>query len=334
MLTPSFFPNFGGAEVQALKLSKQLILKGFNVFFLTIREKGLEKESSIDGVKVIRLKSKLFYPLIFFINSLTFLVKNRNSYDILHIHTAYSPMIVGALVSFFFGKPVIVKIPSRKQINYLVKSKIRLFMVKHFISRYIAINKEIENKLIKIGINEEKIIHLPNGVEINNNYVKKEINKNKFSVLFIGRLEKIKNISYLLKNWKKFSDVNSHSELLIIGDGNEQDNLKNISQDLGLVNKVKFMGKLNSEEILLSLNKSDVFVLPSLSEGISNSLLEAMSFGLVPVSNVEGNINVVQDHKSGLLFDLNLDFSLFEKLMLIESDLKLRKNYLKVRMLE
>ena len=199
-------------------------------------------------------------------------------------------------------------------------------MVKHFISRYIAINKEIENKLIKIGINEEKIIHLPNGVEINNNYVKKEINKNKFSVLFIGRLEKIKNISYLLKNWKKFSDVNSHSELLIIGDGNEQDNLKNISQDLGLVNKVKFMGKLNSEEILLSLNKSDVFVLPSLSEGISNSLLEAMSFGLVPiVSNVEGNINVVQDHKSGLLFDLNLDFSLFEKLMLIESDLKLRK---------
>ena len=65
-------------------------------------------------------------------------------------------------------------------------------MVKHFISRYIAINKEIENKLIKIGINEEKIIHLPNGVEINNNYVKKEINKNKFSVLFIGRLEKIK----------------------------------------------------------------------------------------------------------------------------------------------
>ena len=133
---------------------------------------------------------------------------------------------------------------------------------------------------------------MPNGVEINNNYVKKEINKNKFSVLFIGRLEKIKNISYLLKNWKKFSDVNSHSELLIIGDGNEQDNLKNISQDLGLVNKVKFMGKLNSEEILLSLNKSDVFVLPSLSEGISNSLLEAMSFGLVPiVSNVEGNIN-------------------------------------------
>ena len=130
----------------------------------------------------------------------------------------------------------------------------------------------------------------------------------------------------MLKNWKKFSDVNSHSELLIIGDGNEQDNLKNISQDLGLVNKVKFMGKLNSEEILLSLNKSDVFVLPSLSEGISNSLLEAMSFGLVPiVSNVEGNINVVQDHKSGLLFDLNLDFSLFEKLMLIESDLKLRK---------
>ena len=98
----------------------------------------------------------MFYPLIFFINSLTFLVKNRNSYDILHIHTAYSPMIVGALVSFFFGKPVIVKIPSRKQINYLVKSKIRLFMVKHFISRYIAINKEIENKLIKIGINEEK----------------------------------------------------------------------------------------------------------------------------------------------------------------------------------
>lgn len=116
----------------------------------------------------------------------------------------------------------------------------------------------------------------------------------------VGRLSDVKDQATLLKAFKILSSSIEDCRLAIIGDGPLLDELKNLAVELDIQSRVTFLGARNDVDLFLSV--FDLFVLSSVSEGISVALLEAMARGVSPVvTSVGGNVEVVEDTVNGLL---------------------------------
>ncbi len=117
----------------------------------------------------------------------------------------------------------------------------------------------------------------------------------------VGRLVSVKNYPSLIKGFSLVQKVNPNTHLVLAGDGPERAELESQADKLKLANNVHFLGR--RDDIPNLMNGFDLFVLPSFSEGLSNTLLEAMSCGIpVIASNVGGNPEIVKPNVSGFLY--------------------------------
>ncbi|CCE24384.1 putative glycosyl transferase [Methylotuvimicrobium alcaliphilum 20Z] len=131
----------------------------------------------------------------------------------------------------------------------------------------------------------------------------------KLRLLNVGRLVPIKGQDLLLHALKKVCDQGHSVHLRIIGEGPERETLESLIQRLGLQNYVELLGAQPQETVCEYLNKTDVFVMPSRSEGFAVACLEAMAMELpVIASNVTGFPEAITDYKTGILVGLeNID---------------------------
>ena len=149
----------------------------------------------------------------------------------------------------------------------------------------------LEDKF-KISKNIEVI---PNWVieMVHNDFDKRYENK----ILTVGRLEKQKNISSLIK-----SIQGSEIEIDIIGDGSEKESLVQLSEMLNV--KVNFLGKLNFKELNNIYKNYRIFILPSLFEGNPKALLESMSNGCLVIAAYNKNVEeIITNNKNGILYN-------------------------------
>lgn len=324
MLIYDFFPVVGGAERQAQRLAKALIDKGHEVTVLTRLPKELFNEfEEIDGIKVIRFKvsnkGKLT-PLSYLIKSLAYIWRNKKNIDVLHAHSLNTTGFTAALATYLIKLPSISKIAGGgNEIGCEAKrmylegglKKFRILFMNKYLSKYIAISRPIKQDLLDIGVPENKISFLPNGINmINEDKEDKQRKRNKLKLpqnkviyLFVGRFEPVKGIDILLKAWMNTSTkFKERSQLVFLGQGSF--NLEHFSseQSINVVGKVD-----NVNEFLIA---SDYFLLPSRYEGISNALLEAITHKLpVIVSDAGGNKDIV-DKNTGFLFEKENDVKL------------------------
>jgi sugar transferase (PEP-CTERM/EpsH1 system associated) len=125
--------------------------------------------------------------------------------------------------------------------------------------------------------------------------------QNSFLIGAVGRLVPIKGHTLLIQAAKILADRGIELSVAFAGDGPEFEHLRSFAASAGLSRRVYFLGA--SRSVPDFLNALDVFVLPSVSEGMSNTLLEAMSSGLsVVATRVGGNTELIEDRVSGLLF--------------------------------
>jgi len=150
------------------------------------------------------------------------------------------------------------------------------------------------------------------------------IGDNEFVIGCVGRLNRIKDYPTVLRAAEVFSRSCPAWRLYIAGDGADQASLEAFVKASPVLNgRVHFCGL--SGCVPNFLNGMDVYVLPSLFEGISNSLLEAMAVGLpVIASGTGGNPEVVVDGESGLLFPVGDFTRLAELLLRVQGDHELR----------
>lgn len=143
---------------------------------------------------------------------------------------------------------------------------------------------------------------IPNAVkpiDISNRFHKKEI-------VTVGRLSKEKGHSVLIKAFSKIKD--KEWRLVVIGDGPEMENLKNIVITLEMKDKVSFHGQMKDFKNILST--ASIFVLPSFYEGFPNALVEAMSIPLACIASdcIAGPSEIIEHGKNGFLFETgNID---------------------------
>ncbi len=140
-------------------------------------------------------------------------------------------------------------------------------------------------------------------------------------IVFVGRLQLVKGVKYLIQSMDIVSQRESGVKLLIVGDGREMANLKNLVAELNLGNSVTFTGEVPNEKVPEYLIASDVFVLPSLFEGFPNVVLGAMAAGLpVVATRVGGMPEIVTDAENGFLVDAEAPNQIAEKVQLLLQD--------------
>jgi glycosyltransferase involved in cell wall biosynthesis len=135
-----------------------------------------------------------------------------------------------------------------------------------------------------------------------------------FVIGYIGRLVKLKNLETLLASFHILKAERPNVRLMIVGDGPERANLEHQAKQLGIGEQVEFLGF--REDAVAFLKEFDVFVLPSLSEGIPRCIMEAMAASVpVVVSDIPGNRNLVSHGDTGLIFSTDDSCGLAEMLV-------------------
>jgi len=186
-----------------------------------------------------------------------------------------------------------------------------------FINKFITMSKDLENWLIKeVGISENKVVQLYNGVDTHlfQTTVKDGVadsllpqgfaNKDSIIVGTVGRLEPVKDQLTLVKAFnlllKKNPEWSDRLRLVILGDGVLRPEIESLLAEANTRNLVWLAGTRNDVPKLL--HYLDIFVLPSLAEGISNTILEAMATSLpIIATNVGGNTELVVNECTGKL---------------------------------
>ncbi len=147
-------------------------------------------------------------------------------------------------------------------------------------------------------------------------------------ILYVGALTTYKGADHLLTAAAILAQQNIDFRLLIIGEGPMRDRFAAQAGELGIADKVRFVGVLPNDAMPRWYNAADLFVLPSLREGTPVSLLEALSCGLpVVVSRAGGMPQVIQDGENGFLVDVADPVALAEKMGLLLGDADLRQKF-------
>ncbi|MHB8624058.1 MAG: glycosyltransferase [Sulfuricaulis sp.] len=181
-----------------------------------------------------------------------------------------------------------------------------------FTDRIFSVSKQLKQDLVThIGIPAARIDVLYNGVDTNmtcardRTAVRRELNLHDSDIVIgsVGRLVSVKNYAMLLRAVSALL-ANHEVKVIFVGEGPERPALEALTDSLQIRQSVRFLGHRNDvRDMLIGM---DIFVLPSQSEGMSNTLLEAMAAGIpVVASDVGGNTEIVRDKQDGLIFHHN-----------------------------
>lgn len=179
-----------------------------------------------------------------------------------------------------------------------------------------VISKESLEHYSNLGFD---VIQIPNGLDLS---LFKLDGDRRFEkqVIFAGRLSKEKGTETLVKICENLS---SEINLIIIGEGPDLDNIKKITSEH---ENIHYLGSKNHEQTISLIKGSDVLIQPSLSEGISSTILEAMACKTPIISsNIGGNMELIQDQISGILVEPKNYEIICQKIDELMSDESLRK---------
>jgi L-malate glycosyltransferase len=287
---------FGGAERFNIDLVNNLDKNIFDPQIISIHNKDfVGEEFDKQGLKIKKFikKYKIDLGLIF---KLRKYLKSEKP-DIIHTQL-FAGDAWGRIAAILAGVPAIVLTEQNVTSNDIwLRRKVK-YILSFFTHKTFAISQGVKESMIKEGISTKKLQVIYNGIEIDK-FKNTEFKLNTDAPIFfnIGRLEKQKGQIYLIQAFKILLKKYPQAELWIAGSGSLEKELKTESKELS---NVKFLG--TRKDIADIFKQIDIFVLPSLWEGMGVVLPEAM-LARKPIiaSNVPAVKEVVKDNKTGLL---------------------------------
>jgi len=343
MLMREFYPLTGGYQSQALRLAKEMLRRGIGVRVLTQDHGRLARHEVYDGLPIHRVSTLPRGHLAawsYLVQAFWWMLRNRRSFDLIHANRSTSGL-VGGLIGRALGKRVLCKLTREDEIDVKgygahLLGRLKLACLKRTVHRFVAITGEIEGALTRLGVPAARVVRIANGIgldELVSQYDRAALGSDlgwgpdMRVVTFVGRLVPAKGLDWLLDVWAEVVRREPRGRLLIVGDGPERRALEANMRALGIEHAVTFVG--HQEDVYRFLAVTDVFVLPSRKEGVSNALLEAMSQGLPVIAaddELGGNREVVRDGVDGYLVGLGDSVRFAEALLRLLSDPKLRRD--------
>ena len=294
----------GGIEAHVENLAEALSRKKVRVTVVTRRFAGTKAEEWHEGVRIKRVpwvRGKLLRNPSFNLHSL--IRSWDEDYDVIHSHGA-----VAALMGWFLakakGKPLVCTPHgvSKGQPQYGAALSASIGATERFAYKraqcvVFLSNEERDAFGGKFGFVPSSVV-IPPGINLGKY---KPAKKRELKIVFVGRLVAVKGVKYLLDAMKSV-----HAELSVVGEGPER---KVLEKRAGT--NVRFLG--HRRDISRILAENEIFVLPSLSEGLPIALLEAMASGCacvvtdvgLPVENNKNALVVEPGNASALAFALS-----------------------------
>lgn len=207
--------------------------------------------------------------------------------------------------------------PNRQEDNTLVR-KLITFLYHHHVIVPVAISNEIKKEATQLyDLSESEVEMVVNPVDYMS-FSRVEKKKHEEVVYVnVARFDKVKNQLFLIKAFAKAYEKKPQIRLILAGEGELMGEAQHLSKALGIDNVVQFFGNVDNVPELFSI--CDVFVLPSLTEGLPVSLLEAEAAGLpVIASRIGGIPDIFNDN--GYLIDVNDENALIESILSLTND--------------
>lgn len=340
MIAPIVTQSTGGLQRQLYLQSRELAERGFNVYVLQRRDREILKPGPLrekwSHVRFLMPSSPTLGArlsgLWFAVAAFGLIFRFRNRIRLIHAHQLYSPTLAGALAKWCFGQRLVVKVTASGMLGEARELK-RLpfyeFRRRFFraVDAVIVLNEEMRQEMRDLGFDPAKIHLIPNGVvctpvtiDSTTAFAAAAAPKT-YRLLYCGRLSKEKSLETLIAAGELLLAKGYKIEIHFVGGGDpDRDTtkeLKDLSEKLGVA--VRFHGV--QSDVTKYYQSADAFILPSLSEGLSNALLEALASGLVCVaSDIPPNRFVIEDGVSGVLFRAGKARDLAGKLELLIKD--------------
>lgn len=230
--------------------------------------------------------------------------------DIIHCH-GMKARLYGLFVSMFTNVKIITTHHNwtKSDFRTSIFEIIDAFYIRFF-SKIIAVSSDVAKTLTRLLISQEKIEVIINGIDTDEfqiNTIEREklrrelgIEKDCIFIGTFGRMSHEKGQKYFIEACLLISQANQNTRFIIVGDGPKEQELKNYAKEIGIINKILFVGfQKNMQKFYSAI---DIFVLPSLIEGTSMVLLEAMSCGIpVIATGVGGNLSVIDNGVDGMI---------------------------------
>jgi glycogen synthase len=342
MIVEDFYPkNFGGIGTHAYNLAQNLSLK--NQVTVLVGRTEVNKNEVNDEIYELSPNLKVFdfhllvdkslhyYPIHWSKLNNNFWDKvmkrndlSLNEFDVIHLQDYHFSLIASG-ISEKYSVPIVNTIHSISPPNNHFIYYMRNFSIQNS-SQLITVSKWMAEEIKKKYNVPNEFIHvIPNGVETDGTISNFH---SKTHILFVGRLGYLKGIENLIETFARFLKLNDSFILDIIGEGEQEKNLKAIVTELDLDKNVIFHG-YQDKKYIKKISKDSLFsVVPSIEEPFGMVALESMSYG-VPViaSNVGGLKEIVKHGVNGLLFEARNNDDLLNKMQSLIKDKKMR-NYL------
>ena len=313
IISQHFFPRgFGGGPYQAKSLANGLS-EEIEVVFLgpkggeeylgdDIKYYGMDWDGWINKSKIVlKIKQVLL----------------SEKPDVVHSQFAYPAGVLADKALYFSRTPHVitshgVDIRPPGENSYLTDRKKQWLVRKTLenVDRHIVASDKMKELGIAAGSSEEKITKIPNIMpemeevtEQESKEIVEDLGIQKDYILSLSRLHKIKNIDDLIKAFDRIKE-DYEIDLVIAGDGDEEENLKQLAEELGLKERIHFVGRVEGKTKTSVYKEASVFCLASDFEAFPLTILEAMNFEIpIVASDVAGISSAVRNEKEALLFD-------------------------------
>ena len=301
IVTPQYLPMLGGMERECALLAEQFSRLGYTPMVITEQfGTDLPAEQIEDGVKVIRIRSSAHRSVVVQLRVAAALMKlllhHRDDVAFAVVRTFTLPALAVGLLKRLrlISFPTLVTAETGGAEDDVVALERRPLAR---LSRALVSSNDFLNGLcqanvdhmIEFGYPRQKLTMIPNGIDTSP-WQTTEAPTSIERFLFLGRLDASKGIFELIEAFHNLSQQHEAIRLTFAGDGPDRDRLQSMCSELELEASIDFVGRVAYQDLGALFAAHDALVLPSYSEGMPLSVLEAAAHHRVLVASDVGDI--------------------------------------------
>jgi glycosyltransferase involved in cell wall biosynthesis len=301
-----FYPHAGGVERYVEEVYLRLVLEGDReVHIVTISDEG-DRYELYKGLHIHRVKKVFSIGSIFLVphmgewNKCLSRLFSEHSFTVINTHTRFfASSFLGARAA---KKQKIRHIHTEHGASAVVHSSpiIRYGSLAFDLTlgKYVMTKADLVIAISRKGVDfcksmgAKEVVYVPNGIDADfwKPAGKKGEKRDALRLLYVGRMVEAKGVSHL---FSALSSLSAQWSLSMVGNGEAESSFKEEAVRLGIQDRVIFRGRLSKEEIKEELSQADLFVNPSLNEGLPTTVLESLAMGVPTVATDVGGTSEI-----------------------------------------
>ena len=253
------------------------------------------------------------------------IIDSGYDFDAIDAHYFYPDGVAAVMLGKYFNKPVVVTARG-SDINllpqYPLPRKMILWAAENA-RAVITVCSYLKDEMVRLGARPDRITPLRNGVDLqrfaplDRDAARNKLGLTGYTLLSVGRLSEVKGHDLTIKALTRLPGVT----LMLAGDGPDRPKLQALARELGVQDRVRFLGPVPQTELRTYYNAADLSVLASSREGWANVLLESMACGTpVVATSICGTPEVVASVDAGRLMPERTPESLAEAVQLLRAN--------------